>query len=437
MVENRRVTPKNHWQDVRHITVTVPEPIDYVPGDILHITPKNFQNDVDFLISRMGWEEEADTPLCFVPTSDKVLQSSLAAPQIPYLLSHPGFTLRTLLTDYLDIRAIPRRSFFSSVAHFTDDETHKERLLEFTNPNPEFIDELYDYTTRPRRSIIEVIHEFHSVKIPWQEVCSVFPVLRGRQFSIASGGKLKRAPDPHNNANDKSQFEILVAIVKYQTVIKRIREGVCTRYLSVLKPGSTLKIHLAKGGLNTSQKQLLQPSVLIGPGTGIAPLRSFLWERAAILESFRAQHGPNGASLYNSPIILLFGGRNRAADYFYESEWEELSRILDLRVFTAFSRDQREKIYVQDIIRKNYRLFFKMLHDLGGLVYICGSSGKMPQAIREALIESFQNPGKGTDDADDNNGVETGEESPVYSRQTAEKYLMDMEKVGRYKQETW
>jgi sulfite reductase alpha subunit-like flavoprotein len=412
MMENTRITPLGHWQDVRHIILTVQELVPYVPGDVVCITPRNFAADVDSLISLMGWEDEADKPLCFVSGTKFPLATHLPPPQIPFLLTRPGFTLRTLLTDYLDIMAIPRRSFFANIAQFTNDAMHKERLLEFANP--EYIDEFYDYTTRPRRSILEVLHEFDGVKIPWQQVCAVFPVLRGRQFSIASGGKLKRAAD------GGTRFDLLVAIVKYQTIIKKIREGVCTRYLSFLQPGSILKIQVQRGGLNSAMEQLTRPIVLIGPGTGLAPLRSVLWEKAAMVEAFRRQNGP-GDTAPVGPIVLLFGGRNRNADFFFESEWEELKKILNLKVLTAFSRDQRHKIYVQDRIRENHALFFNMLNDQEGTVYICGSSGIMPKAVREALIESFQNP-----------GVESGN-----SREEAEKYLIDMEKTGRYKQETW
>ena len=411
---NARITPKAHWQDVRHISLEVPESIPYVPGDMLSIMPKNFEADVDSLISLMGWEPYADKLVSFVPGSNLSLMSEPPPPQIPFLLSYAPLTVRGLLTDYLDITAIPRRSFFANISHFTNDALHKERLLEFTDP--EYIDEYYDYATRPRRSIIEILHEFDSVKIPWQQVATIFPVLRGRQFSLASGGELKRG------SNGGTKFELLVAIVKYQTVIKKIREGVCTRYLSVLRPGSTLKIQVQQGGLNSSINQLIGPTVLIGPGTGLAPLRSLIWEKAAVAKACRERKAAGEAAEVDiGPTVLLFGGRNRNADFFFEAEWETLKSELEIHVLAAFSRDQKHKIYVQDLIRERFNLFSDLLRDKSGTVYVCGSSGKMPQAIREALIESFQK----------------SEGGMVYNRQVAEKHLMDMEKVEKYKQETW
>lgn len=403
------MTPQKHWQDVRRVTLTVPDSVSYVPGDMIAITPKGSSADAQILIDLMGWQDQADRPISLVPAAD-----TASPPPIPNLDSYPNLTLRALLVDYLDLRGIPRRSFFSTIAHYTSDEMHKERLLEFTNP--EYLDELWDYTTRPRRSILEILHEFDTVKIPWQHAISVLPVMRARQFSIASGGKRKQTED------GKTQFELLIAIVKYQTVIKRIREGVCTKYLSVLRPGSTLQVQLQPGGLNSSVQQLTAATVLIGPGTGIAPLRSMLWEKAALVQAYREQNP--GVNPPVGPTVLLYGGRNRESDFFFEEEWTELGKLIPLQVLTAFSRDQQRKVYVQDTVRENFTLFFRLLHDMQGSVYICGSSGKMPQAVREALIEAFQHGG-----------------SPMcgqpFTRTQAEEYLIKLEQIGRYKQETW
>jgi sulfite reductase alpha subunit-like flavoprotein len=409
LVQNQRITPQNHWQDVRRISLTVPDSVSYNPGDMIAITPKTSPSDVQILLDLMGWNEQADKPIALVPTGD-----TLSPSPIPGLDSYLDLTLRSLLVNYLDVKAIPRRSFFSTIAHYTEDEMHKERLHEFTNP--EYLDELWDYTSRPRRSILEVLHEFDSVKIPWQHAVSVLPVIRARQFSIASGGKRKRTSD------GKTQFELLVAIVKYQTVIKRIREGVCTKYLSILRPGSTLRVQLQPGGLNSSVQQLTGSTVLIGPGTGVAPLRSMLWEKAALVQAFREQNP--GVEPPVGPTVLLYGGRNRSADFFFQEDWSHLSKLIPLQVLTAFSRDQQQKVYVQDTIRQNFQLFFRLLHDMQGSVYICGSSGRMPQAVREALIEAFANGG-------------TPESGQSYNRSQAEEYLIGMEKIGRYKQETW
>lgn len=412
---NRRITPDEHWQDVRHIAFSSHTLASYGPGDVLTIYPKNFAEDVDHLISTMQWTDVADRPIYCSPVGS--ISASNFGPRAlsASMLSHCT-TLRSLLTDRLDFTAIPRRSFFATIAHFTQDQMHKDRLLEFTKPD--YIDELYDYTTRPRRSILEVLQEFESVHIPWQWAMDVLPELRGRQFSIASGGCLKY------DAVKGTRFELLVAIVKYKTVIKKIREGVCTRYLADLPPGTQIQVSLQRGGLGVLEKEAKRPVIMVGPGTGLAPLRSLIWEMFQWETQTNSQAialDSDGSRPHEKPTaenVLFFGCRRSDADYFFKDEWVTLKRKMALQVFTAFSRDQGQKKYVQDVIKEQSELVFRLVHQSGGIVYVCGSSGKMPLGVRASLIEVFKFRG-------------------AMTQVGAEEYLKEMEKEGRYRQETW
>lgn len=228
--------------------------------------------------------------------------------------------------------SIPRRSFFAHLAHFTTDPFQRDRLLEFTNP--EYIDELYDYTTRPRRSILEVLQEFETVKIPWQRVCSVIPTIRGRQFSIASAMRPEE---------DGTKVELLIAIVKYKTVIKRIRQGVCTRYVALLKPGQDITVTLAKGGLGVTKAETAKPVVMVGPGTGVAPMRALIYQR----KYWREEDQSTSTNEACAKDILFFGCRNAHSDYFFKDEWEQLKKEgVPLDVLAAFSRDQVSPTHV-------------------------------------------------------------------------------------------
>jgi sulfite reductase alpha subunit-like flavoprotein len=317
ITSNARITPKTHWQDVRHLKLSTPSSHPYVPGSTLTIYPKNFPIDVNEFLNIMNWTPIADVPLHFIPTNSSSTSGTLPIPH--FKSTNTTITLRNLLTSHLDILSIPRRSFFAHLAHYTSDPFQRDRLLEFTDP--QYIDELYDYTTRPRRSILEVLQEFETVKVPWQRVCSLIPVMRGRQFSIASADQ------------GKGEVELLIAIVKYKTVIKRIRQGVCTRYISSLAPGAQISVTLQKGGLGVTQKEIERPVVMVGPGTGVAPMRSLIYQRIM----WREENG-----LVNAGKDLLFYGcRNAEADYFFKDEWTELmGKGVPLEVFAAFSRDQ-------------------------------------------------------------------------------------------------
>jgi sulfite reductase alpha subunit-like flavoprotein len=293
---------------------------------------------------------------------------------------------------------------------------HRTRLLEFASPT--YLDELYDYTTRPRRSILEVLQEFSTVRIPWHWAAALFPPLRGRQFSIASGGALKRfSPSPIPSPSLAStpvttRIDILVAILIYRTLLRRLRRGVCTRYLATLSPGTELAITLTRGGFSTStaafEQEVARPVILVGPGTGVAPLRALVWERCALE---RIQNQAIGET------VLVFGGRNRKNDFFFEDEWREDER---LKVLTAFSRDQREKVYVQDVIKENAELMYRLLVVEKGFFYLCGSSGRMPAAVREAVTEAFV----------------IGSQRRM-NREVAEEMVKTLDKERRWKQETW
>jgi sulfite reductase alpha subunit-like flavoprotein len=408
--KNERVTPSDHWQDVRLLVLAADEGVEYLPGDALAIMPKNFTTDVDLFVSLMEWQEVADNPIALRLNVHLNKQPSEGIrPPIPNLEEHPNITLRTLLTEYLDITAIPRRSFFAAIARFTENDMHKERLLEFTDP--QFLDEYFDYATRPRRSILEILQEFSSVRIPWQEACNVLPLIRPRQFSIASGGFSS------SGTYTGSHFELLVAIVKYRTVIKKIRQGVCTRYLAALPENSSIKIVLRREGrFPLAYKMPTRHNLLIGAGTGIAPLRALVHEEIKSSVACRDQ--------VTRTNTLIFGSRSEKADFFFRDEWTKLiiNEEGDFSLITAFSRDQKQKVYVQDKIREHGEAVTKLLCNMNTNVFVCGSSGAMPKAVRRALLDVL---------------MEHASTERPWSLEKAEMFLNAMEKQNRYIQETW
>ncbi|KAI1461273.1 riboflavin synthase domain-like protein [Annulohypoxylon moriforme] len=367
--ENRRVTPDSHWQDVRHLIFDVPSQPDpsrkgdlglfsYVPGDAVVIYPKNFPADVQALIDLMGWQKVADLP--FEHRANR-LNMLYSRPRNCHPLIHS--TLRQLLLHNYDITAIPKRIFFQEIAFYTEDPTHSERLREFSNPS--LSDEFYDYTSRPRRSILEVLQDFPTVKIPYQHVPSLFPVIRGREYSVASGGSLLKC----EGNNHVTRVELLVALVKYKTVLRKTRQGLCSRYLESLRPGTT--INMTHREYDMLQTDLIRrPLLAISPGTGVAPIRAHIWDRQEYADA--------------GDILLVYGGRNRDADFYFKEEWD----IFGVKVLTAFSRDQLEKVYVQDRIRENARMICDIIQKRC-VICICGSSGKMPEAVRLALYDAM------------------------------------------------
>ena len=363
LVGNDRLTPENHWQDVRLISFDIPKrdgvKLACVPGDCLTIYPKNFPADAQRLINLMGWEDIADKPLDL---------SQCESLPTKLFIDHKC-TLRDLLLNNIDFTAIPRRSFLKNMSYFSTNTDHKERLLEFNMT--EYLDEYFDYATRSRRSILEVLEEFTSVKLPAERLFDIFPLIRGRDFSIANGGVHQNHPTDEN----KTRIELLVALVKYRTVLRKPREGLCSRYLDNIPVNSTLTV-TRKPVLSPihGAQNAQRPLVAIATGTGLAPIRALIHERLT-------QPSPG-------PMHLFFGNRNREADYFFQQELDALVRDKQLNVFLAFSRDQRNKIYVQDRLREESKRIEEVIFD-NGIFCVCGGSTKMADAAKKAVFDPF------------------------------------------------
>ncbi|TRM58748.1 riboflavin synthase domain-like protein [Schizophyllum amplum] len=367
---NRRLTAEDWWQDVRHFDFAVPEGVQYRPGDAAVVHPEAAPADVEAFLDMMGWINRADE--CFE------LQHSQKDQTLPALLPHTS-TLRQLFTRYVDFNTVPRRGFFDWLRYFTTDELERERIGEFLGDG----DDLYDYTTRVRRTIAEVLADFRNVRIPPEYVFDVFPPMRPREFSIASS--IQRHP---------RQIQLCIAIVRYRTKLKVPRRGVCTSWLVGLPIGSTLRMRIARGLIELPPTDI--PVICVGPGTGIAPMRAVIEERLAT--------GAKDNTLY-------FGCRSAAKDEHYAEEWAAYARESKLTYRVARSRDGPEgtaRIYVQDLMRE----------DASRLVLISGSSNKMPAAVRAALAYVAEMQGG-------------------YNAEEAKSYVERMEREGRLVEECW
>ncbi|KAG8901677.1 NAPDH-dependent diflavin reductase, partial [Tulasnella sp. 403] len=380
MTRNDRTTPSNWFQDVRQIEFVSDEEISYEPGDVAVLYPETPKEDVEWLMHRMGWEA-----LSTVPHSIEPRQNGWPLPQ--------GFpritTIEELLIKYLDISAVPRRSFFECIRHFASDEREKEKLEEFCSKEGQ--EDLHSYATRPRRTILEVLSEFRSVKIPLEYITDAFSTIRPRQFSIASAANVH-----------PRKIQLCVAIVNYRTVLKAPRTGLCTRWLANMQGGTRLEVSLGKGTMNLPSDDS-KPIVMIGPGTGVAPLRAFLEER--ILRIAKDN-------------LLYFGCRSKAADCHYKGEWDAYVSRGELVCRVAASRDQEDKVYVQHLIREDSKLIYDKIVNRAGYVYVCGSSNQMPRSVKKAVVDCLV-------------------EQSGWDEERASEYVKEMELAGRWGEECW
>ncbi|KJY01844.1 nadph-dependent fmn fad containing oxidoreductase like protein [Zymoseptoria brevis] len=441
IASNERLTSPDHFQDVRLLDLRIPQQVSYGPGAVAVIYPRNFPSDVNTLIELMDWTTIADTPLRLTSATQPTTTTlstpsplrnfdltsatqpttttlSTPSPLRNFDLTSQPLTIRYLLTNILDIMSIPRRTFFASLSYLlqpTDPDSdmayQKTRLLELADPS--LIDELWDYTTRPKRTILEVMMDFTQVKIPFQYILSIIPLMRGRQFSIASGGALKQ------DEQDRTRLQLLVAILDPPSpIIKyRRRYGVATRYISTLRAGQRISIGVQPGYLDVSPAELDVPAIMIGPGTGLAPMRSLIWERAM----WRSQLSSTSLIPHDeltTKDLLFTGHRSPSSDFFFADEYPTFPT---LTVHPSFSRSpEHPRQYVQDAILAHSREIYTALVRKGGRVFVCGRSGAMPKAVREAICQVL---------AKESEEGMSGEES--------EMWVARLEKEGRWRQETW
>ncbi|EJT49287.1 NADPH-ferrihemoprotein reductase [Trichosporon asahii var. asahii CBS 2479] len=395
LAKNKRVTAEGWWQDVREIDLATAPDVTYKTGSICALQPRNSATDVDTFLELNGLEAQADTPV--------TITSTIPGQKLPEHLPSGVTSLRRLLTWHLDLKAPPRKSFFEWLRRFSHDEREEERLDEFVS-DP---DEVHTYATRSKRTPLETLADFRETKIPLEYVLEVLPPLRRRQFSIAS-----------NSAQHPAEIQLLVALVEYKTNLKIPRVGVCSAWLKTLSDGASRASSYAFKANMTGDRipyQLLPPQItlpsqdtpviLVGPGTGVAPMRAVLEERIA-----------EGAA---DSTALYFGCRSKTQDLYFASSWKE-AQDKGAHVRIAFSRDQPEKVYVQDLIKQDAARVREWLLEKDGRVYVCGSSNAMPRQVREALAYciSEQGGGKMTD-------------------QEAEEYVDAMFDGDRGQEESW
>lgn len=368
VVENKRVTPSNHWQDVREISLDLSPPSEYSPGDTVSIMPPNPSDAVKTFLSLQDWpEKDLDRKLRLSPTQYiRGLYPDSVPPMPPITLVEP-LTLRNIVKHHLDLISIPRRSFFSYMQPLTDDKIHNERIAEFADPNN--LDDLWDYTIRPKRTLIEVLQEFNSVKIDYQTILNGgFPLIHPRLFSVASSATEIPSKDLEPTSSLKStNVKLIVAILSYKTIIAKPRRGLSTTYLAQLQPPSSLSIIISSPPTRFSPPDSV-PAIMIAAGTGIAPMRSLILDRSS-------------RKVGITDDILFYGGRGPNVDYYFHEDWKRL----ELRVYAAWSRVEGQKRrYVQEeVVSRREEVKERLAR--GGWVLVCGKRGAFVKGVEEAF----------------------------------------------------
>ena len=344
---NKRLTAEGSNKDTRHFELSLAgSELRYEVGDSLGVFPTNEPGLVDAILSNLGFSGTEEVPLPDNTT---------------------GPLRQALLTNYIITE--PSKPLLAAVAERDPSAAHVATLLE-----PDAKGSLENFLWG--RDVLDVLEEFPAARFEAVEFAGLLRKLQPRLYSIASSQRVVG-----------DSVHLTVAVVRYTSEGRpRQRSGVCSSFLAERagEPGSIpVFVHTAKHFRVPEDPSTA--CIMVGPGTGIAPFRAFLQERAA-----------TGATGKN---WLFFGEQHAATDFFYREEFEAARAAGTLtRIDTAFSRDQEHKIYVQHRLLENAAEIWQWLQD-GAIFYVCGDAQRMAKDVDLALHQIAEKAGGLSPDA--------------------------------------
>jgi sulfite reductase (NADPH) flavoprotein alpha-component len=325
--------PLNHidsQKDTRHITLSLAgSGLQYEAGDALGVYPQNCDELVDSILAALN---------C---TGREVLE-----------LKGDLAPIRYLLLQKLDLFKL--KPAILQVVQESCNDSKESKTLEDLLASEEVAKEYL-----ASRDLLDVLESFPSTSVAPQSLIAQMQPLGHRLYSISSS--------PNANTHE---VHLTVGVVKDSSG-PRMRKGTCSTFLAERLPLGTTTgvfVHPSKTFRLPSDTEV--PVIMVGPGTGIAPFRAFLQER---------KHTGSG------PNWLFFGDQKKDLDFLYQEQLEELQTEGVLtRLDLAFSRDQKEKVYVQNKMKEAGKELFEWL-EKGAYFYVCGDAKRMAKDVDDAL----------------------------------------------------
>jgi len=271
-----------------------------------------------------------------------------------------------LLAAYFDLQEAATRAQIGVLAEHNECPPEKTRLLALSGSDPESAAHYRAEVLDKHKSLLDLLEEFPAVTLAFPRLLELLPPMRPRYYSISSS-PLKAG----------GQASLTVAVLNGPALSGRgTYAGVCSNYLAGLEAGS--QIYAFVSNPNSPFRlpaDSSRPIILIGPGTGLAPLRGFLHERAA--------QQARGEKI--GPSLLFTGCRHPEHDFIYADELRALEAAGVTRLYPSFSRAPGQpKRYVQNEIEARQDELWPLLEN-GASVYICGDARHMAPAVRQAF----------------------------------------------------
>ncbi|KAH9824769.1 hypothetical protein DFH28DRAFT_1091325 [Melampsora americana] len=344
VIENRRLTPKDYDRNVFHLSLSTRETkLNYLVGDAIGIYGWNEEKEIKSFIKWLQFEEDEIIELRF--SNQEELHSSI--PQYTTIFKY--------FQQFLDLLGKPTKSFYESLSKKVTRKVEKD-ILRFLSSSlgTSKIKKLSEIDKLNYMDIIKRYAKSHCLTI--YEIISMIPLIKPRHYSIASS----------QNFNPNS-IDL---------------KGQCTGYLNQLKIGDQVLVIL-KDSVMRLPEVSTQPIIMAGLGTGMAPFRAFIQERA---------YQRNVKGLEIGPILYYFGSRSKFSEYLYG---EEIEKFLFEGIIThtglSFSRDSSsvsKKQYIQDLMRLDQSLIIRLLLNFKGHFYLCGPTWPV-QDIYNVILDGI------------------------------------------------
>lgn len=362
VLENINLNGRGSNKETRHVELSLEgSNLQFEPGDSLGVYPKNDETLVDTLITELGWNAD-----------DLVSVNKQGAFQ----------PLREALISNFEITVLTK-PLLQKAAELSTNPALKELLA----AEQKLKDYLYG------RDLLDLVKDFAPWKVPAREFVAILRKIPARLYSIASSGQAN--PD---------EVHLTIGTVRYDSH-GRERVGVCSGEFSLFaESGDCLPVYVQSNQNFRLPESPDTPIIMIGPGTGIAPFRSFVEEREEV--------GAEGKSW------LFFGEQHFVTDFLYQTEWKTwLKDGVLTQMDVAFSRDTDEKVYVQHRMLEKSEELFQWLEE-GAVVYVCGDEKQMAADVHNTLETILQ------------------EEGGLNAKEAAD-YLADMQQQRRYQRDVY
>ncbi|WP_423802460.1 assimilatory sulfite reductase (NADPH) flavoprotein subunit [Neobacillus sp. SAB-20_R2A] len=363
VLENINLNGRGSNKETRHLELSLEgSGLSFEPGDSLGIYPDNDPALVERLLQELTWN----------PDEVVTVKQGDARP------------LKDVLTSFYEITVLTK-PLLEKIAQISTNVELKE-LVAAGNE-----DKLKAYIES--RDLLDLVQDFGAWGESSQEFVSVLRKIPARLYSIASS--LSANPD---------EVHLTIGAVRYEAH-GRERKGVCSILTAErLEAGDTLPIFIQHNENFKLPVNQDAPIIMVGPGTGAAPFRSFMQERE--------ENGAEGKAW------MFFGDQHFVTDFLYQLEWQKwLKDGVLTKMDVAFSRDQAEKVYVQQRMLEQSKELFQWLEE-GAYFYICGDEKHMAHDVHNTLIEIIEKEGN-------------------MSREKAEEYITEMQQQKRYQRDVY